>query len=174
MASKKKSYKWTYLQNWDRLTHIHNELMIAMGEWWGVGGGRILRELASTVHMALFKINDQHGRAVDHTEFWLTSCGRIGGGLFWGEGMHIYGRLRTSRSTWKEHHNVNWLFSKTKKKLETTPNNLLLPSSPQDGHHQHVGKPGNLQRAWEKGTLFCLPWECQSVNTHCKEQQTSA
>ena len=80
----------------------------------GGGGGRILRELASTVHMALFKINDQRGHTVEHTELCVTSCGSMGGGPFWGEGMCIYERLRTSRSTWKEHHNVNWLFSKTK------------------------------------------------------------
>ena len=81
---------------------------------WGLGGGRIRRELASTVHMALFKTDDQRSHTVEHTEFCLTSCGSTGGGPLWGEGIHIYERLRTSRATWKEHHDVNWLFSKTK------------------------------------------------------------
>ena len=27
---------------------------------------------------------------------------------------------------------------------------------------------------WEKGSLFCLHWECQLVNNHCKEQQNGA
>jgi hypothetical protein len=43
----------------------------------GGGGGWILRELALTVHTALFKINDQRGHTVEHTELCVTA---------WGEG----------------------------------------------------------------------------------------
>ena len=31
VESKKKWYKWTYLQNWKRLTDLENELMVAGG-----------------------------------------------------------------------------------------------------------------------------------------------
>ena len=38
MTSKKKWYKWIYLQNRTRLTDLENELMVAGGGGWGLGG----------------------------------------------------------------------------------------------------------------------------------------
>ena len=32
MWNLKKSYKWTYLQNWNRLTDIENKLMVPKGD----------------------------------------------------------------------------------------------------------------------------------------------
>ena len=30
-------YKWTYLQNWNKLTDLENKLMVTKGERWGEG-----------------------------------------------------------------------------------------------------------------------------------------
>ena len=38
MWNLKKRYKWTYLQNRNRLTDVENTLMVTKGERWGDGG----------------------------------------------------------------------------------------------------------------------------------------
>ena len=45
-------YKWTYLQNRNRLTDIKNKFMVTKGETWG--GGGINQELGMTVHTLLY------------------------------------------------------------------------------------------------------------------------
>ena len=49
--SKKKWYKWTYLQNRNRLTDLENELMVTMGE--GCQGG-IVREFGIDMYTLLY------------------------------------------------------------------------------------------------------------------------
>ena len=41
MWNVKKRYKWTYLQNRNRLIDIENKLMVTKGESWGGGEGKI-------------------------------------------------------------------------------------------------------------------------------------
>jgi len=36
------------------------------------------------------------------------------------------------------------------------------------------GQTRNPEEDWEKGSLFCLHWECQLVNNLSKEQQSGA
>ena len=48
----KKWYKWTYLQNRNRLTDIENKLMVTKGETGG--GGGINQELGMNIHTLLY------------------------------------------------------------------------------------------------------------------------
>ena len=60
MESKKKLYKWTYLQN--RLTDFENEYTVARGEELGEG---IVREFGDWyVHTAIFKMGNQQGPTI--------------------------------------------------------------------------------------------------------------
>ena len=57
MLNLKKWYKWTYLQNRNRLTDLENELMVTRGK----GGGVVWNW---HVHTAVFKIDNQQGPTV--------------------------------------------------------------------------------------------------------------
>ena len=85
------------------------------------------------------------------------------GGQSGGEGMHIYGRLRPSAVQQEQPRHCQLAFIQYKIKTGNKTDNSVSPASQKDGHHQHVGKPG---------ILFCLPWECQLVNSCCKERTT--
>ena len=63
---RKKWYKWTYLQNRNRLTDLESELMVTQGGGGG-GWGRVVRERDGLgvwdwyVHSAIFKVQNQQG-----------------------------------------------------------------------------------------------------------------
>ena len=52
----KKRYKWTYLQNRNRLTDLDNELMVTSTEGWRVGGR--LGDWDWHVYTDVYKIDD--------------------------------------------------------------------------------------------------------------------
>lgn len=83
------------------------------------------------------------------------------GGQSGGEGMHMYGRLRPSAVQQEQPWHCQLAFIQYKIKIGNKTDNSVSPASQKDGHHQHVGKPG---------ILFCLPWECQQINSCCKER----
>ena len=56
---KKKWYKWTYLQNRNRLTDLGNELMVARGIW-----GKRQEVWDQHVHTAIFKVGNIQGPTV--------------------------------------------------------------------------------------------------------------
>ena len=58
----KKWYKWTYLQNRNRLTDLENELMVTRGKWGARRDG--LGVWDWHVHTAIFKMDNQQGPAV--------------------------------------------------------------------------------------------------------------
>ena len=51
VESKKKWYKWTYLQSRNRLTDLENELMVTRGEGWEQG---IVREFGIDMYTLLY------------------------------------------------------------------------------------------------------------------------
>ena len=80
MASKKKWYKWTYLQNRNSLTDLENELTIASEGEWGKEAGSLDRR----VHTAIFKMDNQQGPTIQHRELCSMLCGSLDGWGVWG------------------------------------------------------------------------------------------
>ena len=56
--SKKKWYKWTYLQNRNRFTDFENELRAASEGEWEEG---ISMDLGIKMYTVIFKVDNQHG-----------------------------------------------------------------------------------------------------------------
>ena len=174
VAPKKKSYKWTYLQNRDRLTDIQNELKVALGgKWGGQGGDGIIREMAQCVHAPLFKINDQQGLTGKHRELCSTSCGSWMGRQFCKKVCTCMEGWEPLLTTWNDHNTVNWLFSNIKKYWKQHPTTRYHIWAHRMGT-SHMWADQGPAEGREKGSPFCLHWECQSVNNHCKEQQSGA
>ena len=136
--------------------------------------GGILGEWHQRVHTALFKINDQQGLTVKHRELCSTSCGSPDGRAVLWKGVHVYRQLRTSavHLEWPRHCQMALL----QYKINIGNNTQQLGIT-----FEHTGRTPstceqtrNPEEGWEKGSLFCLHWECQLANDHCKEQQSGA
>ena len=104
--SKKKWYKWTYLQNKNRLTDFEKKLMVARREGWREG---IVRELEINMHTLLYWI-------------WITNKVLLYSTLLnviwqsrWKGNLRENGCMYTSAwvpllSTWNYHNTGNKLF----------------------------------------------------------------
>ena len=61
MCSLKKWYKWTYLQNRNRVTDAENKLMVTTGGKWGRDK---LGDWDWHIHTTIYKIDNQQGPTV--------------------------------------------------------------------------------------------------------------
>ena len=87
VESKKKWYKWTYLQNRKRLTDLEIEFMISRGK---KAAGERYRVWHGQVHTAVFKMDNQHGPAVWHRELAQDCVAARMGGESGGEWTHAH------------------------------------------------------------------------------------
>ena len=76
MWNLKKRYKWTYLQNRNRLTDIENKLMVTEVER---GGRNKLEVWDYHIHTTIdiYKIDKQQGHTVQHWELYSISCNNL-------------------------------------------------------------------------------------------------
>ena len=87
-GSKKKWYKWTYLQKRNRLTDLEDEFMVARGEGWGEG---IVSKFGTDRYTRLYLkwitnkvlLYSRGNAAQCYVEAWM-------GGEFGGEQIHVY------------------------------------------------------------------------------------
>ena len=127
-----KWYKWTYLQNRNRLPDLENELMIAKGEEWRKG---IVREFGMDTYTLLYLkwltnkvlLNSTWHSAQCYVAAWI--------GVEFGENgyMYLYGWVPLL-FTWNYHNIVNQPFSNIKLKDNifqvSTLTSKILESSP--------------------------------------------
>ena len=102
--SKSKWYKWTYLQNRNRLTDLENKLMVTRGKGWGEG---IVNEFGTDMSTLLYlKWITKQGPTVQHRK--LCSVWQPGWEGSLGENGYML------LSTWNYHTIVNCLYSNIK------------------------------------------------------------
>ena len=108
VESNKKWYKWTYLQNRNRLIDLEKELMAARREGCGEG---IIRQLGMDMYTLVY-LKWTTNKVVlystgNSAQFYVAAW--IGGELG-GEWMYIYDWVPLL-STWKHHNIINWLYA---------------------------------------------------------------
>ena len=108
VESKKKWYKWTYLQNRNRLTDLENKLVVTGGK----GGGKV-REFGINMYTLLYLkwitnkdlLYSTGNSAQCHVAAWM-------GEQFGREWIHVYVWLSRFAVHWNYHNIVNQLYSR--------------------------------------------------------------
>ena len=132
-----------------------------------------MRSWHQRVHTALFKINDQQGLTVKHRELCSTSCGSWMRGQFCKKLCTIW-MAKSLCSPSVSAATMSIGYSQIKIKIGSNTQQLGITYEHTGWAPFTCGQTRNPEEDWEKGSLFCLHWECQLVNNHCKEQQNGA